>query len=178
MKVKFKKNIGNSEFEFEIEAESQKDFIQQVSFLAQLPEEGPNGEKDLALVHRMTKDNDSYYSVVCKSAGQELAIGQYKSPKGKDELFLKGWQPLWNPNSASSDAGSIDGLDDGLSNTPTPVAKPKSKAVAPKVATINKPSISSKVSAPKVSAPTPAEMVEESSDDSEAQDILKQFIGG
>lgn len=185
MKAKFTKKIGTQVFEFECDATSQKEFIQSVSFYSSLPEVGPNGEDDLVLRHRPTKKG-AYYSIVSEKAKQEFMLGQYLEPKGKDELFCKGWQPLWNPEAEEGSSDSSQNYDlseglGGLGDVSVPTPKPATKATkatsATKVSAPKAPT-APKVSAPKVTAPTPVEMAEVSSDDSDAQSILAQFIGG
>ncbi len=92
MNFQLKLNIGETEFVINDVAASHQDFFQRASFWSSLPKTGPNGETDLKLEHRITKEGYSYYSIVSEKAGQELQLGQ--SQKQPGVLFVKGWVSL------------------------------------------------------------------------------------
>jgi hypothetical protein len=96
VKIKFDLIIGNNKFEITEEAEDQASFVEKMSFFTKIPKTGPNGENDLELVFRTTKQGHKYYSLVSKLADQEFMFGQSQQRPG--ELFEKGWQPLFKPD--------------------------------------------------------------------------------
>lgn len=172
MQAKFTKKIGNAVFEFTCEADSQIEFFQSVSFYNSLPETAPKGATDLVLRHRVTSKGD-YYSLVSEKEGVEFMLGQYKQKKGKDELFPKGWQPIWVPNSEESNSNDLNSANMGLGaqvvNEPVPtpsVSAPTVAVAAPKVATPN-------LGSTQQAAQNPVD----SSTESDAQAILNQFMG-
>lgn len=148
-KVKFTKKIGSNSFEFECEVTSQADFFEKSSFFSSLPSVGPTGEDDLVLQYRKTKGGFEYYSIVSEKAGQEFKFGQSKATEG--DLFPKGWEPIYVPETDSEEASE-----------------------APKRSTR---SSRKKKAAP---APTPTEVVEEEdvaveADSSDSDDLLAEL---
>lgn len=93
MQFQFKITIGTTEITVVENAESQAEFVEKVSFFSGLPTTGPNGETDLKLVHRRTKEGYNYYSIVSEKAGKEFNLGQSQKEPGK--LFGKGWEDLY-----------------------------------------------------------------------------------
>jgi len=92
MKISFEVIVGSNKFTIEDTIESTADLFKKVSFFSQLPKEGPNGEKDLTLKFRTTKEGYEYYSIYSPSANKELSLGQ--SLKDEGALFIKfseGW---------------------------------------------------------------------------------------
>ena len=104
MQVQFKLVIGSNEFTLIETVESHVEFFKKLNFYSTLPKEGPNGEKDLELRYRVAQGQYEYYSIVCKSAGQEFKFGQSKTV---GDLFPKGWEPLYNAN-ANGEEGQED----------------------------------------------------------------------
>lgn len=115
MEYQFQKQIGNTMFTFRGTAEDHCDFFRQVEFYTQLPEVGPNGEKDLALLVRRTKNKDEYFSIVSKSANKQFLLGQLKEPKG--HLFPKHWETI-QFGGASVDAPGESGFGETGYNPP------------------------------------------------------------
>lgn len=102
MHVKFEKKIGMSTFSFDLEVENIKDFFEKVAEYDDLPSVGPNGETDLKLVFRTTKENHKYYSIVCPTADKEFSFGVSKD---NISLFPKGWQDTYKPE--QNNAGNV-----------------------------------------------------------------------
>lgn len=95
MKIEFKKKIGLTEFTFHVESAGIKDFFEKVSEYEDIPTKGPNGEEDLRIAFRTTKQGHKYYSVVCESAKQEFKFGQSTD---NVSMFPKGWEPMYEGN--------------------------------------------------------------------------------
>lgn len=99
MKLKYR---VNSNLEFELEAEGQKQIFKELSSLQEIFGENNCGMckgDDLKFVVRNVDDND-YYELRCNKCGGVLPYGQHKKggtlfPKRKDEngkyLENKGW---------------------------------------------------------------------------------------
>lgn len=100
MKFSFKKKIGDTEFVFEETAEDMIEFFKKASVISGLPSKGPNGETDLVVTHRTTKEGHVYLSIVSKQASKEFQVGQ--SLKKKGEIFPKEWEPLFEGRTESS----------------------------------------------------------------------------
>ncbi len=98
MQFQFKLKIGQTEFTFGETATTQTEFFKKVSFYTSLPQVGPNGEDDLVVVFRTTKEGHEYYSLISDKAGMEYKFGQ--SQKAPGELFGKGWEPKYVPEQA------------------------------------------------------------------------------
>lgn len=107
MKFSFTKKIGETEFTFEGEFDTHKDFFRESHFFTSLPTTGPNGETDLELSHRTTKDGHEYFSIVSQAAKKEFKLGQYKDMKS---LFPKGWEDLYDAGKESTTTNSNAGL--------------------------------------------------------------------
>lgn len=107
MQVEYKLTIGQDEFRITGNVETEIEFFEKMSFYAGLPKTGPNGETDLKLTFRSTKEGYKYYSLVSEQAGQEFKFGQVKDAGG--ELFPKGWEALYRGSAdASSNVTSIN----------------------------------------------------------------------
>lgn len=166
MQFQFEKMIGENKFIFTGTAENVKTFFQQVDFYSSLPSVGPNGEKDLHLQYRKTSGGDTYYSLVCKSAGKEFQLGQHKE---SETLFPKGWADLYDPNKAQ---GSGGGGQQASTYTPpnhTQASAPPQNSGGQQTNTYT-PSAQQQASAPAQSAPaTPPQ--------GGAADVLSEFLG-
>lgn len=93
MQAEYRLKIGQDEFLLKFDVANVLDFFEKVSFYSNLPKTGPNGETDLKISHRTTKQGYNYYSLVSEQAGQEFRFGQPKEdPKS---LFPKGWAPIY-----------------------------------------------------------------------------------
>lgn len=93
MQFSFEIVVGKTKFTITENAENHKDFIKKASFFTALPTQGPNGEDDLKLVHRVTTQGHEYFSIVSETAKKEFKLGQAKDmvtlyPKGWDDLFV------------------------------------------------------------------------------------------
>lgn len=104
MQFKLKKKIGQTEFEITETAEDAKDFFKRVSFFNTLPSVGPNGEDDLVITYRATKEGHEYFSIVSQKAKQEFKLGQSKD---NITLYAKGWEPLFEGNSDTQTAAPV-----------------------------------------------------------------------
>lgn len=113
MKIEFKKVIGQTEFTFHAEAEGIKDFFEQVSVFEDIPVTGPNGENDLKISFRTTKQGHKYYSVVCESAKQEFKFGQATD---NVSMFPKGWEPLYQGDANGQQQSNVGGLGQAQEN--------------------------------------------------------------
>ncbi|MBP6821518.1 MAG: hypothetical protein KA368_08245 [Acidobacteria bacterium] len=101
MKIRFKKRVGDMEFEIEDEAATQSALFGVVEFWSCLPTEGPGGEKDLRFAHRQAQDFD-FYEIVSDKAGQRFCFGQRKGKGHEGELFPKGWEPVFSKDGQSN----------------------------------------------------------------------------
>lgn len=104
MTFNFKITIGGTEFTIQEQCETHAQFFEKVSFFSQLPTKGPNGEDDLCLVHRTTKEGYNYYSIVSQQAKKEFKFGQVNNKPG--ELFPKGWEDLYEGNGQAQQVGN------------------------------------------------------------------------
>lgn len=154
MNLTFSFKIGNTDFTIQSEVASPIDFFKAVSFYQELPQVGPNGETDLQIRHRTTKEGYEYFSIVCPSAGMEYKFGQSKEQKGG--LFSKGWAPAYSAGDSNSVesvvgglgdvSGEMHGLGGGLGDEEqAPIQAQKPVAAKPAAAPINaaKPSAAS-----------------------------------
>jgi hypothetical protein len=91
--------VGTDEFNITIEAANEKEVFEKLSFFANMPKTGPNGETDLKLRFKQV-DDYTYYSLVSEQAGQEFRFGISKKDKS---LFPKGWEPLYGATTSSND---------------------------------------------------------------------------
>jgi len=107
MDIQFKKVIGKTEFTFNVQAEGLKDFFEKVSVYEDLPTQGPNGETDLRIAFRTTKQGHKYYSVVSDQAKQEFKFGQSTD---NVTMFPKGWEPLYQGDGQASSNANQGGL--------------------------------------------------------------------
>lgn len=101
MKVQFELVIGENKYTLIEDVESNKDFFKKLHFYSALPKVGPNGETDLALRYRKTKDGHDYYSIVTEKGKKEFKFGQQKG--AGEVLFPKGWEPLYNAGNSEED---------------------------------------------------------------------------
>lgn len=93
LQVEYKLKLGQDEFVLRADVKNEIEFFQTMSFYSNLPRVGPNGETDLKITHRTTKDGYNYYSIVSQQAGKEFKFGQIND---KDAgLFNKGWEDLY-----------------------------------------------------------------------------------
>lgn len=111
MQFTFKKTIGLTEFSITETAENEKELFKKASFFESLPSVGPNGEVDLTLTYRTTKDGHEYFSIVSKLAGKEFKIGQ--NLKG-GTLFAKGWEDAYVSENSEGSTGSNVGLGNSI----------------------------------------------------------------
>jgi hypothetical protein len=88
MKAMLQLSLGDDLLTIESEITNVKDLFKFHSMFADIPKQGPNGEDDLHLYYRKTKEGYEYYSVVSPKAGMEFEFGQAKIG---GELFPKGW---------------------------------------------------------------------------------------
>ena len=88
MKFSFKKIIGNTEYTFQDECGSSKDFFRKAAFFSGLPEKGPNGEDDLTVQFK-TPGTYEYCQIDSIKAGMSYKFGEKKDGSG---LFHKGWE--------------------------------------------------------------------------------------
>lgn len=119
--VEHKVTIGQDEFLVKVNADSQTDLIQKLSFFTNLPKVGPNGETDLRLNYRNVKGYE-FYSLVSDIAGKEFKLGQYKENAGA--LFPKGWSDVY----VSEDQGAGQGQDVSAEAAQTPRAASAARA--------------------------------------------------
>ena len=117
MKFRFKKKVGEIEFEFEQEVSTHTEFFDSVEFFSSLPATGPNGETDLRFAHRTPQGYD-YFEIVSEKAGQRFCFGEHKNSKGS--LFPKTWEPIFQGN---------DGGD--YHNQPDPPTQRESRPAQP-----------------------------------------------
>lgn len=125
MQVQFKLTVGKNEFTLIENVESHTDFFKKMSFYSTLPKVGPNGEEDLIIQHRVAQKQYDYYSIVSPSAKMEFKFGQSKDAKGT--LFAKGWEPMYQGDSAE-DGATDDAPQAGASvglGAPAPQQAPK-----------------------------------------------------
>jgi hypothetical protein len=187
MKVSFEVIVGSNKFTVEDTIESTADLFKKVSFFSQLPKEGPNGEKDLTLKYRTTKEGYEYYSIYSPSANKELSLGQ--SLKDEGALFIKfseGWIDVPTGDSSSkkktkskvsSKQVDLDEDDDDLEETPI-YTKSKAK-VSKRVVEEDEEEDEAPVQA-KTKSKVSKRVVEEDEDedlDSEGFSALDAFLG-
>lgn len=158
MQVQFELTVGKNKFTLIENVDSHADFFKKMSFYSTLPKVGPNGEEDLIIQHRVAQKQYDYYSIVSPSAKMEFKFGQVK--EGKGNLFAKGWEPLYQGDSAeeggeeSSSAGASVGLGAPAAQAPKAAASAAGLGAsiglgAPKPAATPTP-------APAAAAPAPA----------------------
>jgi len=167
MQFQFKLTIGRTEFTFTETAETHKEFFEKAHFYTTLPRVGPNGEDDLELRFRETKDGYTYYSLVSPSAKQEMTFGQSKQSPG--ELFSKDWAPLFGSDRANSESSQDEEQEERPARrqesrrTPSnPPAKQETKREAAPTP-------------PPAKKQAPAQAQDESNVDDIGADLLAQF---
>ena len=149
MKVQFELTIGENKFTLIEDVESHVEFFKKLNFYSTLPKQGPNGETDLVLRHRLATTQAGkkvdYYSIVSEKAQQEFKFGQSQQVPGG--LFPKGWEPLFKAQQGetteSDDAQASQPATGGLGAT----------SQAPKPASTGGLGSATKTAAP---TPTPA----------------------
>lgn len=159
--VQFEVKLGTKKFVINQPISSNIDFFKTLAFYSSLPETGPNGETDLVLQVRYTKEGYMYLSVVSKQAGQELVIGQSQQRPG--ECFVKDWQPLYNAESANNNQADL------LGQQTAPPAQPQPQMMPQNVAQPAAPAAQPQAQAP-VAQPENQAQVEQA-----ANDILSEF---
>lgn len=87
----YKANVKFGAVPVQIEADTIKDLIKEVSFFAEMPPQCECGGVNLMPRHRKVEEND-FYEIICGACHKTLPLGQHK--RG-DSLFVnktKGWQ--------------------------------------------------------------------------------------
>lgn len=175
--VEYRLKLGQDEFTIKADVKDELEFFQRMSFYSNLPKSGPNGETDLKITHRSTKDGHNYYSIVSESAGQEFKFGQLKPGSGGG-LFEKGWAPLYKAGQEDNDqeqafpsSGAQAPLIGQVAKPtgfqmPTPTAPPVAKAQAVPPVVVAKPA---PTPIPTVTTPVPA------ATQKTATDVLARF---
>lgn len=151
--IEYRIKIGQDEFTLKVEAANELEFFEKLSFYSNLPKTGPNGETDLKLSFKLTKENYKYYSLVSEQAGQEYRFGLVNDKNGG--LFPKGWHPLYSAGQEAQ--GPVAGAQPVVS-API-VAAPVSAPKVAKTSVINpviKPGVSIPSQVPTPAAPIPA----------------------
>lgn len=92
--IEYRLKLGQDEFVIKADVANEIEFFEKMSFYSNLPKTGPNGETDLKVVHRTTREGHNYYSLVSEKSGMEFKFGQVKEAKGGG-LYPKGWVPLY-----------------------------------------------------------------------------------
>jgi len=159
MQVTFDLQVGEQTFKITETVESNIDFFKKLSFYADLPKVGPNGETDLKLVYRNPKGYE-YYSIVSEQAGMELKFGVLQDANGG--LFKKSWEPLFKSANTTSGAGVTTNAGLGAP-TPTPTPQQTTPAVDPTTGVTGSPQVTTNVA----ETPSPVEQ--------QASDVLAKF---
>lgn len=186
MQLQFEKIIGKQKFTFVVNAATHKEFFEQVSFYSSLPETGPNGEDDLEIVFRTTKQGHTYYSIICASAKKEYKFGQSQQKPG--ELFGKGWEDAYDPATAQNgqsqavNTGAGLGAPVGQTVAPTPAAAPAQGLGAPVAQPAVQPGTAMPAPAQAAPAqpaaqPAPAAPAANPQVAQQANDVLSKFLG-
>jgi hypothetical protein len=104
MQVEYKLLIGQDVFTLKTEVKDEIEFFKKMSFYSNMPKVGPNGEDDLKIVHRTTKEGYNYYSLVSEKAKMEFKFGQINDKDGG--LYPKGWEPLYQKETSQNGAAA------------------------------------------------------------------------
>lgn len=115
MQVEYKLKLGQDEFTLRVDVKDEKEFFEKISFYSNLPKTGPNGETDVKLVHRTTKEGHNYYSLISEKADKEFKFGQAKEAQGGG-LFPKGWTEMYR--------GENNEQPNNVQNNPVGIAQP------------------------------------------------------
>ena len=105
MQVEYTIKLGQDEFKLIANVENEIEFFQRLSFYSSLPKTGPNGETDLKISHRTTKEGHNYYSLVSELAGQEFRFGLLTAKNGGG-LYPKGWAPIYRGDGQTEQVGT------------------------------------------------------------------------
>lgn len=159
MQFSFEITVGTTKFTITENAENHKEFIKKAAFFSSLPAKGPNGEEDLKLVYRTTKEGHEYYSIVSERAGKELQLGQSKDMKS---LYVKDWDQLFvgnkqqnsAPQAQSQAPAPVQQAPAPTPQAPQPQAAPAPQA-APRPAPAPAPQQAASAPAPQQAAPAP-----------------------
>lgn len=171
MQFQFKMKIGQVEFTFVENAATHKEFFEKVAFYASLPKTGPNGEDDLRVEFRSTREGYTYYSLVSDAAGQEYMFGQAKDNPG--ELFPKGWQAKYVPE---QNAENSNGIQPQVYQEPVQQAPIQQQVVPQTQPPVQQQQVGQGVSqAPQVTSAPPAQSTTNPQANNQAADILKNF---
>ncbi len=97
MKIKIRRSIGDSDFEFDIEGKNEADALAKAGNLANAPNFcGICKSKDVHLSSNTSKDGFIFVKVICRACNARSQMGQYKA----GGIFWKEWQkyqPLPKP---------------------------------------------------------------------------------
>lgn len=137
IKAEYTMKLGTEEIKISVEVDTHADFIDKLQFFTTIPKEGPNGEKDLRLCHRVAANKFHYYSVICDSAKLEYKFGQ--SLENKGALFCKGvWETLFLGADQEQTQPTQETVKPAVAPV-TPAAKIVVTPVTPKVVVTAKP---------------------------------------
>jgi len=104
MNFEVKLKIGEIEVKVSDNAASDKELLEKLEFLSEIPKVGPNGNTDLKISVRQTKEGHTYYEIVDNKAKKRFQFGQSKTKAGK--LFPKGWNDLYHYDESSNEDNS------------------------------------------------------------------------
>lgn len=111
LKVTYRLNLGQDQFELQADVQDEKEFFETMSFFSNLPKVAPGGANDLRLTFRTTSEGHKYYSLVSEIEQMEFKFGQTKENNGGG-LFPKGWEPKYQgkqDNSNYQQQGGVPG---------------------------------------------------------------------
>lgn len=176
----YEKTIGKQKFTFVLNAATHKEFFEQASFYSSLPEKGPNGEEDLQITFRTTKQGHTYYSIICPSAKKEYKFGQSQQKPG--ELFGKGWEDLYDPttaqNGTSQEVNTAGGLGAPAQAQAVPTPAPQQGLGAPAAQAPVQQAAPTPTPAPAQTAqPAAAAPAANPQVQAQANDVLSKFLG-
>lgn len=99
MSIKANLKVGTTTIQ--VEADSVKDLIKEISFFNELPPQcGKCGDRDLGFRHRNVDKND-YFEMVCNNpeCGFTFPLGQHKEGGTLFPNYTKGWTAPFQRNS-------------------------------------------------------------------------------
>lgn len=122
MQVEYRLKLGQDEFVLKAEVNDEKEFFEKMSFYSNLPKVGPNGELDVKLMFRTTKEGYKYYSILSEKAGMEYKFGQVNEKNGG--LYPKGWEPAYGGSNDNSGAPASSPFPTAMPQPQTNIAPP------------------------------------------------------
>lgn len=182
MQVQFEVTLGQNKFIITDQVESQIEFFEKLAFFSELPKVGPNGEDDLVLRVRHTKEGYKYLTVYSPSAKMELDIGQSKQRPG--ECFVKDWKPEYNAEGGEATPNQLIGQSSSniqpAPSTPQ-IQRPAAQQAAPPVQQQTAPVVNPAVpaqAAPQAAAPVQPQQTQPNNNaqiQQQATDALAEF---